>query len=107
VGGALALEQAVAAAEAELSGWARAVAAGEPGAVATPFSLTPRELDVLRLLAAGRSDREIGEALFISHRTVHRHVAGVYAKLGVSTRAAAGRVAQGAGLLGDAPMTLK
>jgi predicted ATPase/DNA-binding CsgD family transcriptional regulator len=105
-GGSLGLEQAIAAAEAELSDWARGVAAGQPGAVATPFSLTPRELEVLRLLAAGRSDREIAGELFISHRTVHRHVAGVYAKLGVSSRAAAGRLAHGAGLLGDDPPLL-
>ncbi len=73
---------------------------GTIAAAALP-SLTPRERAVLRLLAAGRSDREIAVALFISHRTVHHHVANVYAKLGVHTRAAAARVAVGAGLLDD------
>ncbi len=106
-GGSKPLEQAVAAAEAELAEWASAVAAGEPGAITTPYSLTPRELEVLRLLAAGRSDREIAGELFISHRTVHRHVASVYTKLGVGSRAAAGRVARGAGLLGDEPAVLR
>jgi DNA-binding NarL/FixJ family response regulator len=53
------------------------------------FGLSPRELEVLRLLSAGRSDREIGETLFISHRTVMRHVATILAKLGVENRTAA------------------
>jgi len=70
---------------------------------AAPFGLTPREVEVLRLLAAGRSDREIAATLFLSHRTVHHHVANVFAKLGVHTRAAATRVALGIELLGDDP----
>ena len=56
------------------------------------FGLTPRELDVLRLLVEGRSDREIGEALFIGTRTVQTHVANLFAKLGVNTRAEASAV---------------
>jgi non-specific serine/threonine protein kinase len=55
--------------------------------------LTPRELDVLRLLVEGRSDREIGEALFIGTRTVQTHVANLFAKLGVNARAEAAAVA--------------
>jgi predicted ATPase/DNA-binding CsgD family transcriptional regulator len=51
--------------------------------------LTPREVEVLRLLAAGQSDREIGETLSISPRTAMRHVANIYAKLDVGSRAAA------------------
>lgn len=51
--------------------------------------LTPRELEVLRLVAAGATNRAIGEALFISERTVERHVSHILAKLGVPTRAAA------------------
>jgi non-specific serine/threonine protein kinase len=51
--------------------------------------LTPRELEVLRLVAAGYSDRQIGEALFISHRTVMRHVEHILAKLDVDSRTAA------------------
>jgi DNA-binding CsgD family transcriptional regulator len=100
-GQAHSLDAAVAEASAELSGWARAAEAGQAGTIATPFSLTPREAEVLRLLAAGRSDREIADELFISHRTVHHHVASLFAKLGVNSRAAAARVAHGAGLLGD------
>jgi predicted ATPase/DNA-binding CsgD family transcriptional regulator len=56
---------------------------------ALPSELTPREVEVLRLLAEGHSDKEIGATLYISHKTVMRHVANIYAKLDVSSRAAA------------------
>jgi ATP/maltotriose-dependent transcriptional regulator MalT len=55
--------------------------------------LTERELEVLRLVAAGRSNREIAGALVISEHTVARHVQNIYAKLDVSSRAAAGAFA--------------
>jgi DNA-binding NarL/FixJ family response regulator len=48
-----------------------------------------REREVLRLLAAGPSNRAIGERLFISPVTVARHLANVYGKLGVGSRAQA------------------
>ena len=64
-----------------------------------PHGLTPREFDVLRLLVEGRSDREIGETLFISHRTVMRHVTGILAKLGVDNRTAATNYAVRHGLV--------
>jgi DNA-binding NarL/FixJ family response regulator len=51
--------------------------------------LTPRERDVLRLLAGGMTDREIAETLFISPRTVGGHVSNLLAKLGVDSRTAA------------------
>jgi DNA-binding CsgD family transcriptional regulator len=54
-----------------------------------PFDLTPRELDVLRLLVTGKTDREIAETLFIGIRTVQTHVTHLFAKLGVNTRAEA------------------
>jgi DNA-binding NarL/FixJ family response regulator len=57
--------------------------------VADRAGLTAREREVLSLLVAGRSDREIAAALFISVRTVEHHVAHVLAKLGVKTRVAA------------------
>jgi DNA-binding NarL/FixJ family response regulator len=61
--------------------------------------LTPREVEVLRLLATGLSDREIGDALAISPRTAMRHVANIYAKLDVSSRAAATSFATRHGLV--------
>jgi DNA-binding NarL/FixJ family response regulator len=51
--------------------------------------LTRREREVLALLATGRTNRAIAERLFISHKTVARHVANIFGKLGVSSRAAA------------------
>jgi len=51
--------------------------------------LTPRELEVLRLVAAGRSNREIAAALVISEHTVARHLQNIFAKLNVSSRTAA------------------
>jgi DNA-binding CsgD family transcriptional regulator len=51
--------------------------------------LTGRELEVLRLIARGRSNREIASALVISERTVARHVQNIFAKPGVSSRASA------------------
>ena len=51
-----------------------------------PVPLTPREMEVARLAAAGMSSRELAERLSISVRTVDNHLGTVYAKLGVSTR---------------------
>ena len=53
---------------------------------------------MLRLLAAGQTDREIGDALSISPRTAMRHVANIYNKLGVGSRAAATALAIRLGL---------
>jgi DNA-binding CsgD family transcriptional regulator len=61
------------------SGWAPAQA----------WQLTAREQDVLRWLSAGKSDRDIGEILGISRRTVHKHLQRIYEKLGVESRTAA------------------
>lgn len=54
-----------------------------------PAGLSPREIEVLRLVAAGRSNREIAEALFLSARTVERHITNLYAKIGVHGRSEA------------------
>ena len=56
---------------------------------ATTHGLTGRELEVLRHIAGGKSNREIADALFISEHTVARHVQNIFAKLTVSSRAAA------------------
>jgi len=51
--------------------------------------LTARECEVIRLVAAGRTNREIAGALTISEHTVARHLQNIFVKLGVSSRAAA------------------
>jgi DNA-binding NarL/FixJ family response regulator len=56
-------------------------------------------VDVLRLVAVGLSDAEAAERLVVSVRTVNAHLRSIYRKLGVSSRAAAGRFAQTNGLL--------
>jgi DNA-binding CsgD family transcriptional regulator len=66
----------------------------EPGRRASDeLGLTPRERDVLMLIAEGRTDRQIAEALFISPRTVAMHVSSILAKLGVTNRGGAAAVA--------------
>jgi non-specific serine/threonine protein kinase len=55
----------------------------------SPSILSPRELEVLRLMAEGLSSREIGDRLFISPRTATTHVANIFAKLDVDSRASA------------------
>src|SRR5215217_4518452 len=71
---------------------------GEAGALAStqdgsgpirgyPHGLTAREVDVLRYLAGGRTNDEIAKELFVSIRTVERHVANIYAKIGARGRA--------------------
>jgi DNA-binding CsgD family transcriptional regulator len=57
--------------------------------VQTPNALTPRELDVLRLLVQGLSDAQIAEQLVVSRRTVTTHLTTIYSKFGVSSRSAA------------------
>jgi DNA-binding CsgD family transcriptional regulator len=51
--------------------------------------LTTRELEVLRLIAAGKTNREIAATLVVSEHTVARHLQNIFAKLGVSSRSAA------------------
>ena len=58
-----------------------------------PAGLSDREVEVLRHLARGCSEKKIGELLFISPGTVHTHVVHMYEKIGVSTRAAAALIA--------------
>ena len=62
--------------------------------------LTPREVDVLRLVAEGQTDREVAEALVISPRTVNRHLSNIFVKLDVPGRAAAVAYAIRQGLVG-------
>jgi HD-GYP domain-containing protein (c-di-GMP phosphodiesterase class II)/DNA-binding CsgD family transcriptional regulator len=67
-----------------------------------PVDLTERELEVLRLLAAGGTKRQIAGELFISHSTVHTHTVHIYAKCGVSTRAGLAMFAMRHGLATNA-----
>jgi DNA-binding NarL/FixJ family response regulator len=81
-----AAEAALAASAFERLG-ARRPAPGAPG------GLTAREYEVLALVAEGRSNRQIGEALFISDRTVARHLTNIFHKIDVETRTQAARYA--------------
>jgi DNA-binding NarL/FixJ family response regulator len=54
-----------------------------------PMGLSERQLEVLRLAAAGRSNQEIADALVLSVRTVERHIADCYAKIGARNRSEA------------------
>ena len=54
-----------------------------------PDGLTERELEILRAVASGRSNKQIGSELFLSVHTVERHVANVYRKIGAHNRAEA------------------
>lgn len=104
-GDAAALEEVLAAVDALLEAPipSPVTPANSPG-TAAPIpgggsGLTERELEVLRLLAAGRTNQEIGEALFISTGTARTHVSNILAKLDVRTRTEAAHVAHGRGLL--------
>ena len=81
---------------------------GSPGAAPASGSpgdgdLTPREAEVLRLIAAGASNREIARALFVSEATVKTHVNRIFAKTGSRDRAAALRYAYAHGYAEPAP----
>ncbi|MBI4935383.1 MAG: AAA family ATPase [Actinobacteria bacterium] len=62
------------------------------------LGLTPREAEVLALLAAGRTNRQIGEELYVSDKTASVHVSNILRKLGVNTRVDAAAVAQRLGI---------
>jgi DNA-binding NarL/FixJ family response regulator len=65
--------------------------------------LTPREVEVLGLLAAGRSNREIAETLVVSVRTIGRHIDNIYGKIGLHDRRRAREYACERGLAAPAP----
>jgi DNA-binding NarL/FixJ family response regulator len=56
---------------------------------AYPAGLTAREVEVLQLIAAGHANKEIAAQLFLSEKTVSRHLSNIFTKIGVSSRAAA------------------
>ena len=61
----------------------------EPGTTSSPGGLTQRELEILRLLARGKTNRGIAQELVISEKTVASHVSHIFTKLGVTSRSAA------------------
>jgi len=84
-----------------VDGWLAGLVGTETAAApptGTVTGLSSRELEVLRLVSAGRSNREIGDILFISEKTASRHLSNIFSKLGIRTRAEAARVAAEQGL---------
>jgi DNA-binding CsgD family transcriptional regulator len=72
----------------------------EPVPAASPLTgLSAREIEVLRLVAQGRSNQEIAAQLVLSIRTVERHISNIYAKLGVRGKGAAVAYALRSGLV--------
>jgi DNA-binding NarL/FixJ family response regulator len=65
--------------------------------------LTERELEIVRLVGEGHSNRELARMLWVTEQTVKFHLTNVYRKLGVSNRTEASRWAQGQGLLNGSP----
>jgi DNA-binding CsgD family transcriptional regulator len=98
-GQCLSLEQALTYAVDGLNDAPRAAAAAPSASAAgRPGGLTNREIEVLRLVSAGKTNRQIAAALVLSEKTVGRHLANIFAKLGVSSRAAASAFAVRHGL---------
>lgn len=64
-----------------------------------PDGITPREAEVLNLVAQGMSNREVAQTLVVSEKTVARHLANLYTKLGVGSRTAAAAYAHAHGLV--------
>ncbi len=77
----------------------RAIGSAPTRGASAPDSLTPREQEILGLVAEGRSNGEIGRQLFISTKTVSVHVSNILAKLGASGRTEAAAIARRRGLL--------
>ena len=95
----------------DMNGWAeralvlkQKLAAPNPSASsigrAHPDGLTAREIDVLRLLAAGKTNNEIAKALVLSVRTVERHISNIYGKIGAHSRVQATTYALSSGSQG-------
>ena len=82
-----------------LAAFEQDLASAEPRTRVLPEPLTARERQVLELLAAGLTNREIGESLVISPGTVKKHAANIYGKLGVHGRTEAAARTRELGLL--------
>src|SRR5690606_10537577 len=79
---------------------ARLAQLSAPTQRSAPAPLTARQAEVLGLVARGRTNRQVADELFISDKTVARHVSNIFAKLGVSSRTAATAWAYEHGLVG-------
>lgn len=88
-------------ADAPVESEAEGAASPAPPGRTRAHGLSPRELEVLRLVAAGRSNGEIGEELFITRKTAGVHVTHILDKLGVANRVEAAMVAARLGLIDD------
>ena len=95
--------KAAAAGQVQLSPSVAARLAREVPAPERPEPLTERETEVLRLLASGRSNKEIAAALVITEKTVKAHVSHILAKLGVASRTQAALCAVQTGLVAGPP----
>ncbi|RPI91159.1 MAG: helix-turn-helix transcriptional regulator, partial [Chloroflexi bacterium] len=73
----------------------------KPGPVTMPEPLSERELDILRLIATGRTNQEIAEILVIAVSTVKSHINNLYGKLGTNRRTQAIAIARDLGLLSE------
>lgn len=93
------LERDAAAGSLAKLGVTASVPAGRPAAL--PDGITRREVEVLALVAQGLTNREVAGALVVSERTVARHLANLYTKIGVTTRTAAATYAHRHGLVGQ------
>jgi predicted ATPase/DNA-binding CsgD family transcriptional regulator len=99
VGQDLPLERAVAEAQSVAVDAGRPAQTGpDPRRSAAAGHLTPRELEVLKLVAAGLTNAQVAERLFVSPRTVNAHLNSIYGKLGLGSRSAAVRFAVEHGL---------
>jgi two-component system response regulator DevR len=72
----------------------------QPPALEDAAGLTPRELEILRLVGEGRSNAQVAKTLWVTEQTVKFHLSNVYRKLGVTNRTEASRWAHARGLLG-------
>ena len=77
------------------------VDSGAGGEAPDRFGLTPREREVLQLVAEGRTNRQIAESLFISEKTAGVHVSNILGKLDASGRTEAAAIARRYGLIAD------
>jgi DNA-binding NarL/FixJ family response regulator len=74
-----------------------------PRASSDAYGLTERELEILRLIAGGWSNRQIADALFISPKTASVHASHIFDKLGAANRTEAGAIAMRVGLIDRPP----